>query len=337
MIKNKISIILPVYNSEEYIGNTIESVLNQTLTNFELIIINDGSTDNTDKICKKYTTKNSKIKYFYIENSGVSNARNYALSKVEGEYITFLDSDDLYHKDYLEILLKNLKKYQADLVTCAYETLSKPPKIINHSQDIYTSNFKDYIETLQPKLLINQLWNKIYLTKIIKKNNLRFDTKIDLGEDYKFNLEYLSLTHNPIYINEPLYQYRITDSGLGFKYRPNSPEIKLSLLNTLEKIYLERNYHMTYINKSYLIQFIAYLSNIIDKRNKITPQEKLTQIKQLLNNQKYITKLKEIKKTSNLKYKLICNILLIKNNYLLYLIGILANKYDKYQKRKTYH
>lgn len=337
MNKEKISIILPVYNSEDYIKNTIESVLNQTITNFELIIVNDGSTDNTEKKCKKYIKNNPKIKYFYIENGGVSNARNYAITKVTGEYITFIDSDDTYHKDYLEILLKSLKKHQADLVTCAYETLSQSPKVINYQKDITKSNFKDYIETLQPNLLFNQLWNKIYLTKIIKENNLRFDTKIDLGEDYKFNLEYLKHIKNPIYINKSLYQYRITGSGLGFKYRTNSSKIKLSILNGLEKIYLERNYNLTYINKSYLIQYIAYLSNIIDKRNKISNQEKLIQIEELINNQQYKTKLKEIKKTSSLKYKQICNILLINNSHLLYILGVIANKYDKYKKKKTYH
>ena len=145
MTKEKISIILPVYNSENYIEKTIESVLSQTITNFELIIVNDGSTDNTETICKKYAAKNSKIKYFYIENSGVSTARNYALTKVTGQYITFIDSDDLYHKDYLKVLQKNLKKFQADLVTCSYQTLSNQPKIINYKKNIYKSNFKEYI------------------------------------------------------------------------------------------------------------------------------------------------------------------------------------------------
>lgn len=329
-----ISIILPVYNSEQYISTTIKSVLNQTYKNFELIIVNDGSIDKSDEICKEFAKKTSKIKYFYIDNNGVSNARNYAIGKANGSYVTFIDSDDLYEQNYLEVLLTNIKEYHADIVTCAYKTFNN--KIINFEHNLLNCNLKEYIELLQPKMLTNQLWNKIYLMDIIKENNLLFDNNLDLGEDYKFNLEYMKLINKQIYINIPLYQYRITNTGLGFKYRKNSSKNKLSLLKMLEDIYNEKKYDMSYIYKNYVVQFLAYFSNIVDKRNDDSKNLKINKIEEFINSVEYRNKLKQIKRSSSLKFKIMCNVLLINNNYIIYILGKIANTYDKFQKKKKY-
>lgn len=331
-----ISIILPVYNSQDYIQNTIESILSQTYKKFEIIIVNDGSTDDSGLICEKIAKKNNCIRYFSINNMGVSNARNIALKEAKGEYVTFIDSDDLYEREYLELLVTNIEKYNADLITCAYKTLSNNPKIINYSENYLDCKFKDYIEKLQPNLLFNQLWNKMYKLDIIKENNLLFDNNLDLGEDYKFNLEYIKFIDKLIYINVPLYQYRITNTGLGFKYRPNSSEIKLALLKILENIYNEKNYNLSYIYKNYLIQFLSSFSNIVDTRNKDKKQVKLNKIKELINSSEYRNKLKEIENNSSLKIKIICKIMSINNKYIIYTIAKLANIYDKNKKKKKY-
>jgi teichuronic acid biosynthesis glycosyltransferase TuaG len=109
-----ISIITPVYNVENFIKETIESVLIQTYSNWELILIDDGSTDKSSEICKKYVIKDKRIKYFYKKNGGQASARNLGIKNAKGDYITFLDSDDLYFKDKLENHLYDLKKYNAD-------------------------------------------------------------------------------------------------------------------------------------------------------------------------------------------------------------------------------
>lgn len=336
MKQKLVSIILPVYNSEEYIEDTINSVLSQTYPNFELIIINDGSNDNSGIICEKISKIDNRIQYFSIPNSGVSNARNLALAKVNGEYVTFIDSDDLYAKNYLEVLINTIEKYDADIISCAYQTLSITPKKVDISEDYLNCSFQEYIEKLQPNLLFNQLWNKMYKLSIIKENRIIFDTSIDLAEDYKFNLEYMNCTTKNIYVNIPLYQYRITDNGLGFKYRKNSSEIKLSLLKKLEKIYEEKGYSKNYIYKNYIIQYLAYFSNIIDIRNKDSNKIKKIKIKNLMSTKDYQNILKEIKNNSNFRYKLISKVLSIKNVHLMYFLGILANYYDKYMKRKKY-
>ena len=117
----KVSIIMPVYNCERFIADSINSVLSQTYTNFELIIIDDGSKDNSRKIIKEYALKDERIKAFYNENHGVSYTRNYGIDHADGEYIAFIDADDIYKKRYLEEMCRVITDENADLVCCDYE------------------------------------------------------------------------------------------------------------------------------------------------------------------------------------------------------------------------
>lgn len=330
--KDLISVILPVYNSEKYLEDVINSVLNQSIQNFELIIVNDGSVDGTGVICEQMKTRSNKIKYFAISNHGVSYARNYALKRAMGTYLTFIDSDDLYDKYYLQTLLENIKKYNSEIIACAYRTSND--KTINYPCDLINCNLKDYVEKLQPNLLLNQLWNKMYITSIIKEHNLLFDVNINLGEDYKFNLEYLSLITKMTYINVILYQYRITNTGLGFSYNKNNNHIKIELLKKLENIYYNNHYEFNYIYKSYIIQYFSYFSSIMDKNNRDSKKKKKENIKDFITSTEYRNNLNKIKKDGNIKYKLIAIILLIKWVNVMRLLGYMANRYDKYKKRK---
>ena len=109
-----ISIITPVYNVEKFIVETIESVLNQSHSNWELILVDDGSTDSSTEICKQYASKDERVKYFHKQNGGQASARNLGIKKAKGEYVTFLDSDDLYCFDKLQSHLSDLKNHQVN-------------------------------------------------------------------------------------------------------------------------------------------------------------------------------------------------------------------------------
>ena len=111
-----ISIIVPVYNVESYLKRCIESILNQTFRDFELILVNDGSTDNSEIICKEYALKDERIKYFYQRNKGVSEARNKGIDNSSGEYIQFIDSDDYVDENFLEIVVNRFKRDNSDIV-----------------------------------------------------------------------------------------------------------------------------------------------------------------------------------------------------------------------------
>ena len=188
---NKVSIILPVYNSENYIEATIDSILEQTYKNFELIIVNDGSKDNSELICKKKAAEDERIKYFYKNNTGVSDTRNVALTYATGDYITFIDSDDLYEKQYLEVLVDNIEMNKVDWSICTYTYFNKKEKANFINQNIITTSKELIIEKLQPSLLFNQIWNKIYKKNILDVNNITFDKSLSIAEDLKFNIEYL--------------------------------------------------------------------------------------------------------------------------------------------------
>ena len=131
---SEVSIIVPIYNSEKYISACIESILHQTYKDFELLLIDDGSTDNTNNIIKKY--KDSRIKIYRQENKGTGAARNLGMKHANGNYLTFVDSDDAIEQRYLEIMLNACKNNNADIVSCVYMKNDKEPKtkILNNTE-----------------------------------------------------------------------------------------------------------------------------------------------------------------------------------------------------------
>lgn len=331
----KVSVILPVYNSEKYINKTVDSILQQTYKKFELIIINDGSTDDSGIICEKLKDKDKRIKYISKENSGVSDTRNLALSYATGDYVTFIDSDDLYENDFLKIMVANIENYKADIVICAYKSFNTKEIKNMIKRDILTDKKEEIIESLQPTLLFNQIWNKIYKKKILKDNKIIFDKELSIAEDLKFNIEYLKCCNKIFYVNKCLYKYRISRDGLGFKFRTDANQVKIDLVRALEPIYSKVN-NKDYLYKSYLKQYISYLARVMDKRNNITFEEKIREIKKINNSKLYRYDIKKILKSNNITLKIIARLLLSKSILTKILLAYLATLYDKNQKRRIF-
>lgn len=329
-----ISVILPVYNSENTISETINSILEQSYDNFEIIIVNDGSSDKSENIIKE-KMKDKRIIYIKNDNHGVSYSRNYALNIARGEYITFIDSDDIYKKNYLEELYQTIELNNADLAICSYTYFNCKEKNIYHGKDFISSEKNEVIEELYPTFF-NQLWNKIYLTSIIKENNLCFDEDKSIAEDLIFNIKYIEKTKVVAYVDKNLYKYRITDKGLGFKFRLDANDIKIYTVELLEKLYIDNNYNMEFIYKNYIVQYIAYITRICDKRNAYTTSETNNEIYYLINSDRYKNNLKKVYKSSNIKYKIAAKILLNKSIISKKIIAFVADKYDKMQKKKIF-
>ena len=178
MIK-KASIIIPIYNSEKYLKKCIESVLNQTEQNYELILINDGSKDSSEEIMTKYRNKYpDKIKIFSQDNQGIGKTRNRGIEEAEGKYIFFIDNDDTIKEDYLETFINEAEKNDFDMVLGGYETVDENNKII--SQTIPENTEWSFLRIISP-------WARIYKKDFLINNNLKFlDTK--LGEDVSLNV-----------------------------------------------------------------------------------------------------------------------------------------------------
>ena len=310
--KNLISIILPAYNSEKIIEEAINSVLTQTYENFELIIIDNGSKDNTFEICNKF--KNEKIKYIKLEEANVSNARNVGITNAVGEYITFIDSDDEFVENFLQTMILEIQKTNSDLVTCGFSELYSKKNVLLNFDEVQkiknTLNSKDYLEILKEKYLFNELWNKLYKTDIIKNNNIKFDTKLNLGEDFLFNIEYLKYSKKFSYINETLYIYTDSREGLNLKYRENKFEIEYYLTQKLEEYYKLNNWDLEYIYNRYGRIYYNGVLNIFVKNNNQSKKEKNLKLEKFLkDNNENIEFLKD--KITDKKFKFFINSILL--------------------------
>lgn len=195
MIRDLISIILPVYMCEEYISKCVNSILNQTYKKFELIIINDGSPDRCHDICENFAKKDCRIKYYFQNNQGVSSARNYGLSFANGEYVTFIDSDDYILMNHLEKLYTAMKTYKCDLVSLSYNDY-KRIRIYQYNQE------ETFLEMLLNDSFGVAVHNKLYKSNIIFNNGLLFDSKKKISEDFEFLVNYVGFINSSVYIEQ---------------------------------------------------------------------------------------------------------------------------------------
>lgn len=208
-----VTVIVPAYNVEKYIGKCIDSLLEQRYKNYEMIIINDGSCDNTGEICEEYARREKRITVIHTENRGVSEARNLGLKKANGEYIVFVDSDDFVSENYLELLVEGIVKNDVDLCCVDYyEVYSN--KTICHADEDDEKNMvmseTDAINLLHKKEYFRgYLWDKIFIKKIIDENQIIFDKQVKIWEDMLFCLKYMINCRKVLYIRKPVYYYII--------------------------------------------------------------------------------------------------------------------------------
>lgn len=217
----KISIIVPIYNSEKELSRCINSIQHQTYTNFELLLINDGSSDNSGIICDTHAQKDSRIRVYHKQNTGVSATRNVGIKNAKGEWICFIDSDDEITPNYLQLFIELLLKYDADCYVTGCKILSKGKcHAINlEEKDFGKKDIYKSIIYLREKCLLGVPWNKLFKASIIQKNNLYFDETISSYEDEIFVLQYLMFSKS-VYTspyNTYIYYSNNTDS-LSKKY-----------------------------------------------------------------------------------------------------------------------
>ncbi|MBQ7759550.1 MAG: glycosyltransferase family 2 protein [Acidaminococcaceae bacterium] len=220
----RVSIIVPVYNVELYLEKCILSLINQTYKNIEIILIDDGSTDKSGKICDEYCQRDNRIKVFHNKNNGVSHARNYGINNSCGDYIAFVDSDDYVDKKYVERLIGGIETEEYDLVVCRYFTIDYVRrKTIEHNINGTLTNkfYDDYSKIVN---FIGGPVFKIYKSSIIKHNKLNFPENMSYSEDRVFNNKFFRYVNKYKFIDEALYYYSSRDN------------------NSLSKIRNEKNY-----------------------------------------------------------------------------------------------
>lgn len=210
-----ISIIVPVYNVEEYISRTIESILKQTYLNFELILVDDGSTDKSRDICEKFAKIDERIFVFFQNNRGVSAARNKGISKSRGKYIIFIDSDDWVSPKMIETYLNQMIRENSELVINEYNTDCNNILYPQNAdlKEGYITIEQALCKIINPKGFYGSVWGKIFLKDIIKKNQLQFNPSIAIGEDLLFVINYIQYCSKISYGKKCLYNYVIRNNS----------------------------------------------------------------------------------------------------------------------------
>lgn len=209
IVAPKISIIVPVYNAEKYIDRCLQSIIHQSFTDWELIIVNDGSTDKSSEICEYFAKQDKRIKVFHKKNEGVSHTRQFGLNVTKGEFIIQMDADDWADNDMLECMYNTAIDAQADLVISdIYQETDKGQ--IYLCQKPYNTSNKILIKELLTHL-ITGCCNKFIRAQLIKDNNIQFNTDVNFGEDTLFWINVLNkVPLKTIYINKAWYHYDIT-------------------------------------------------------------------------------------------------------------------------------
>lgn len=205
----KISVIVPVYKVEKYIGECINSILAQTFKDFEMILVDDGSPDKSGEICDSYAKKDNRIKVFHKKNGGVSSARNFGIDKAVGEWLCFIDSDDTILPTYLEDF--ELDKVKSDIYMQGYVKVKESRIIETHDfNKCKESDFANILAYSEDNNIINSPCFKLYKSSIVNTNRVRFDIRTSYGEDHLFSLDYcryISSAHFTLFHG---YNYRIS-------------------------------------------------------------------------------------------------------------------------------
>lgn len=235
-----VSIVVPIYNSESFLQECLNSIKNQTYKNIEVLLIDDGSNDSSGSICDDFVLDNKNAKVYHNDNMGVSVSRNYGINHSRGKYIYFCDSDDILCERIIEKFVNNINKTNSDLVSCGY-TKFKIASTIQFCTDssylIFNSNLKT-IQLFNNSKCTGYLWNKLFDTRIIKENNIEFDTDLEVLEDMLFCLRYIVYCRSICILDKAiLYAYRdCNESSITHSIDKNG--LSFPVIEGQERIYV---------------------------------------------------------------------------------------------------
>lgn len=316
---DKISIIVPIYNVEKYLNDCIESIINQTYKNLEIILVNDGSTDSSLEICEEYARNYENIKVINKKNGGVSDARNKGLENATGTYIIFIDSDDYLAPNSCEILYDAIKESNVEFVTANFAftnndgTPWKRPMFSDKFKRTYIS-IDDYKKSFY--LLNCGIWNKIFKRDFIEKNKLRFEKNLPSEDDIFVTLAFIK-AKNSYYVDDVVYYYRQREIKKGALSRSSNCNLDFfKKMNKTYKIVYENfkinnqmNFYKYYYSKRISYILYKFIDSLI-----LTDRERI----RILKDMKWFFKIKK-----DLKIPMVSNILDIITE------GIINEKYNE--------
>jgi glycosyltransferase involved in cell wall biosynthesis len=219
-----ISVIIPIYNVEQYLKRCVDSVLRQKEVSLEVILVDDGSTDFSGKLCDDYATKNPNVKSLHIENSGPATAKNRGYDIAKGNYVAFIDSDDEIKQDMFSIMLKSGYQHNADIVCCNYIQVDEDGNISHteHTGQEYILNQEEALKAILIKDKIYlQCWTKIYKREMLESNQIRNTEGLKTEEDFIYNIQAFACSQTVCIVDNPLYIYTHRNKSLSKDYYRN--------------------------------------------------------------------------------------------------------------------
>lgn len=240
--KNKISVIVPVYNVEKYVSKCLASIIGQSYKNLEIIVVNDGSTDNSGVICDEYARSDNRVTVIHQKNSGVSSARNSGLEIATGELIGFVDGDDFIDTNMYEELVRQMIDENADIVCCAYKQIY-PDKVVDFSDGSITifngmEMFEEYITVKNRCMMSPAVWNRLFKKELFE--NLKFENG-RIFEDKKITCETLTKIKKGVYVNKTYYNYVQRDKSITRKMLTNGKIDDFIFMNKYQNEMVEKH------------------------------------------------------------------------------------------------
>ena len=306
MRQPQVSIIVPVYNVQNYIERCLNSLVNQTFKDIEIITINDGSTDKSLELLNKYAKEDIRVSVIDLGDEGVSYCRNLGIEKANGKYIMFVDSDDWIDSNMVEVMYKKAEENKLDLVMCSYirefkdrskeKIFNLPKEIIYKENEVKNELLRKLVgpikeELSNPEMLdaLGTVWGKLYRADILKENKLKFVDLKEIGsaEDTLFNIFTFNYLKKVMFLNKPMYHYwRDNPKSVTSQYNPKLKEQRKVFFKYISDFIKENNFEQVFeeaLNNRICTSILGLGLMECSKNNKINGINKIKNIKNLIN------------------------------------------------------
>lgn len=347
----KISIIVPIYKvKKEYLVKCIDSLINQTFKNIEIILVDDGSPDESGNICDNYATLDERIKVIHQENSGVSVARNKGINESKGEWLIFVDADDWIELDTCEQYAKAIEYNNIDMILSKSYIYFNSNKIdesySKYKSDAIINNKKELIESLflvknkdnVSFTYIGAPWGKCLKKSILMENNIFFKNGVKIGEDALFNYRYFSVLDNVMFINKSFYYYRMNDNSVTNSYISDLIETYYILFESFDE-YIKK---VQIVNKSVYSAFVirqlfrCLEACIFNENTVLSNFEKKNKFFNLISSKPYLDSIKNVRvKDFRMKNKIIITLLKLKFYNCIKLLYFIKSKYIRLRRKNA--
>ncbi len=344
----KFSVVVPCYKVEQYLPKCVESLCSQTLKNIEIILVDDGSPDNSGKICDEWAKKDGRIQVIHKQNGGVSAARNDGIAVAHGEYIIFCDSDDWLPKNALEALYNEGKQTDADVVIGdVYQHLNGKDIIAKFYAKPFVTNDVSFINKMiqadfyktycpipadgGPAFGYGGPWNKAVRLELLKNNDIKFDVRVKgIFDDIIYTAYVLANANTVSYIRVPVYYYRLIPVSITRTFKPNAPEINTAIFNSWQEFMIRYDRNGMFIKPYYAViirRFVEILPvYFFSKKNAASLRERLSKMKSMLNSEPYKTAIREVEHDKLSSYqKVMHNLMLVGSPFLIWGLFKLKN------------